>query len=121
MHNEELSSSALLAHSHRFKDANPTDTREKWYKNFTAQKMSNRVTHLQTACSVPGIGEKQKKSKVVRYFAWCTILEHCKHKSLIADDEEEAEEQTAMFIDDTSSSEVPGVTDAPAAKVQRVA
>ena len=120
VHNEELSSSAMLAHSHSFKDVNPTDTREKWYKNLTAQKMSNSVSHLQTACAVPGIGEKQMKSKVVSHFAWCTILEHCKHKGLVADDDDTSE-QTPMFIDDdTSSSEVPGVTDAPAAKVQRI-
>jgi hypothetical protein len=82
--------------------------------------MSNSVSHLQTACALPGIDEKQKKSKVVRHFAWCTILEHCKHKGLVADDDD-TNEQTPMFIDDdTSSSEVPGVTDAPAAKVQRV-
>ena len=35
VHKEELSSSALLAQTYDFKDANPTDTRKKWYKKLT--------------------------------------------------------------------------------------
>jgi len=124
---EELSSSELLAHATEFKEDNPTDTREKWCKNLTAQKMSNSVLHLQTACSIPGIGAKQKKSKVVRYFHWRTILQHCKHRGLVPDEDgcgDDDDEETDVFEQplfiDSSSSSSSTETDAPAAKAQRV-
>lgn len=46
VHKEEPSSSALLAQTYDFKDANRTDTRKKWYKKLTTQTMSSSVMHL---------------------------------------------------------------------------
>ena len=86
-HSEELSDTALVAEAQGFVQTNPTDTREKWLRNLTAQNLGSSVHQLQTACGVPGIGGKRKKSRMFRRYEWCDILEHFKAKGLVDDDD----------------------------------
>ena len=86
-HSEELSDTALVAEAQSFVQTNPTDAREKWLRNLTAQNLGSSVHQLQTACGVPGIGGKRKKSRMVRRYEWCDIVEHFKAKGLVDDDD----------------------------------
>jgi len=73
-HSEELSDTALVAEAQGFVQTNPTDTREKWLRNLTAQNLGSSVHQLQTACGVPGIGWKKKKGRAGWFVAMNGVI-----------------------------------------------